>query len=207
MSTNTINLNSILGGRHFAGNCVVTVVAVAEIEEMTLPAAKTGRLTTRTDDNTGTLTMDSGHGLTTGKIDVFWNVGGVKAHRRQMDGVVTGDSIAIDGGVGGILPADESAITAVAPTSISIPSVEEEQITAFGADTTTPGHCSISLGYTDTAYSEGGLIELNNGVWGSGRLWNEGMADTPFAGSTIFNTMKVSQGSTVAASIKLTLAI
>lgn len=70
--------------------------------------AGVGALTTRTDDNTGVLTMTAGHGLVTGKIDVFWTGG----RRYNMDAVVTVDSIAIDGGSGDVLPADETAITA-----------------------------------------------------------------------------------------------
>ena len=70
--------------------------------------AGSGALTTRTNDTIGVLTMTAGHGLVTGKIDVFWDGG----RRYNVDAVVTDDSIAITGGSGDNLPADETAITA-----------------------------------------------------------------------------------------------
>lgn len=81
-----------------------------------LAAAKIGALTTRTDDDTGELTMAAGHGLVTGKIDVNW-IGGA---RRGMDAVVDANAIAIDGGDGDNLPADETAITATAQTTVNV---------------------------------------------------------------------------------------
>ena len=62
---------------------------------------KSGSLTTRTDDNTGTLTMAGGHGITTGQsIIVLWDGGS----RTVSAGTVAGNSVAIDGGAGQVLP-------------------------------------------------------------------------------------------------------
>jgi hypothetical protein len=83
------------------------------VKDASLDAAKTGALTTRTDANTGVLTMDSGHGITTGaRLDVYWATG----RRYGMTvGTVATNSVPIDGGAGDDLPADESAITAMVP--------------------------------------------------------------------------------------------
>lgn len=70
--------------------------------------AGVGALTTRSSDTVGVLTMTTGHGLVTGKIDVFWDGG----RRYNVDAVVTSDSIALSNGSGDNLPADETAITA-----------------------------------------------------------------------------------------------
>lgn len=86
--------------------------------------AKVGALTTRTDDNTGELTMNSGHGITTGaRLDVFW-VGG--SRRGMTVGTVATNAVPIDGGAGDNLPVDETAITAMVPT--------EEVLVATGND-------------------------------------------------------------------------
>lgn len=86
--------------------------------EDTLSAAKSGALTTRSDDNTGTLTMADGHGFTDGQIiDVYWS-GGVQ--RNVVIGTVATNSVPIDSGVGDNLPADETAITAVVQKSINL---------------------------------------------------------------------------------------
>jgi len=83
-------------------------------KEVSVPAAKTGNLTTRTDANTGELTMAASHGITTGaRIAIFWTVGGVPGCRRGVTvGTVATNAVPIDNGYGDDLPADESAITA-----------------------------------------------------------------------------------------------
>jgi hypothetical protein len=76
----------------------------------TLPAAKTGQLTTRTDNTTGTLTMAAGHGFTTGVIiDLYW-AGGVRY--GVVVGTVSTNSVPISGGAGDNLPTNLTNITA-----------------------------------------------------------------------------------------------
>lgn len=83
----------------------------AVIKDPTLAAAKVGQLTTRTDANTGTLTMDSGHGITNGsRIDVYWDGG---SRYGMTVGSVSVNSVPIDGGGGDDLPANLTAITAM----------------------------------------------------------------------------------------------
>jgi len=74
-----------------------------------------GRLTTRTDDETGTLTMDSaGHGIATGnKINISWASG---ARYNITVGTVSGTSVPIgadNSGDGDPLPPDETDIMAI----------------------------------------------------------------------------------------------
>lgn len=85
--------------------------------EVTLGAAKIGQLTTRTDANTGTLTMSGGHGITdAARLDVYWSGG----RRRGMTvGTVSANSVPIDGGAGDDLPANLTAITAMVPTEVA----------------------------------------------------------------------------------------
>lgn len=79
-----------------------------------IPAAKTGQLTTRTDGDTGVLTMAAGHGIQQGdRLDVYW---GSFAGRRGLEVTgVDGNLVSIDGGAGDDLPANLTAITAAVP--------------------------------------------------------------------------------------------
>lgn len=80
------------------------------IREVSLPAGKTGQLTTRTDDNTGTLTMAASHGITTGAlIDIYWT-GGVQY--AVTVGTVSVNSVPFDSGIGDNLPTNMTAIVA-----------------------------------------------------------------------------------------------
>lgn len=91
--------------------------------EPDLAAAKAGALTTRTDANTGTLTMAGGHGILTGnRLDIYWvNADGTVGRRYGVTvGTVATNSVPIDLGAGDDLPALVSgtyAITAMVPVS------------------------------------------------------------------------------------------
>jgi hypothetical protein len=75
----------------------------------TLPAAKAGTLSTRTDNDTGTLTLGTGHGITDGDVvDIYWD-GGVQ--HGAIVGTVAGNSVPFDGGTGDNLPDQGTAIT------------------------------------------------------------------------------------------------
>lgn len=92
------------------------------VKSVTLAAAKTGTLSTRTDNDTGTLTMSSGHGITTGaRLDLYWDGG---SQRGITVGTVSSNSVPIDAGVGDNLPAQDTAITAMVP--------QEEEFTFTG---------------------------------------------------------------------------
>jgi hypothetical protein len=78
------------------------------------PAAKPGTLSTRTDNNTGTLTMEGGHGITTGDlVDIFWTDGNgdVQSQKVVTVGTVSGNSVPFDLGSGTNLPAQGTSVT------------------------------------------------------------------------------------------------
>lgn len=112
MPSVNLNSSSSVYGKTFQEQRTVTADG-AVIKDPTLAAAKTGTLTTRTDDNTGTLTMAGGHGITTGqRLDVYWSGG---ARYGMTVGTVATNSVPIDGGGGDVLPAAATAITAMVP--------------------------------------------------------------------------------------------
>ena len=81
-----------------------------------LNTAKTGSLTTRTSNTVGTLTMDAGHGLTTGQIvDIYWPTGFVQYGVTL--GTVATNSVPISGGSGDVLPAASTAVTVCVQTT------------------------------------------------------------------------------------------
>lgn len=118
MATMRTIIKTTLGG--VSGNFTETIDVEGDgyaYHDPEVPAAKTGTLTTRTDDNTGTFTMTTGHGFTTSmKIDVFWSGG----QRRDMTATVTGDSVVLDGGTGDVLPIATTSITAQNPTIVEV---------------------------------------------------------------------------------------
>lgn len=101
------------GGISMQSSIVRTGSASIGLAEV-LPAAKTGTLSTRTDDTDGELTMSAGHGITTGSlIDLYWD-GGVRY--GVVVGTVAGNAVPISGGAGDDLPLSATAITATLRT-------------------------------------------------------------------------------------------
>ena len=76
--------------------------------QVTLPAGKSGTLSTRTDNNTGQLTVASGHGITASDtVDVYWSGG----RRYGVDvTAVASTTIDIDLGSGDNLPTQGTAV-------------------------------------------------------------------------------------------------
>ncbi len=76
--------------------------------ETDLNAGKSGTLSTRTDNDTGVITMAAGHGFQTGdKLTVF---SGTSTARCGMGATVAGDEVTVDGGAGDNLPAQSTAV-------------------------------------------------------------------------------------------------
>lgn len=112
--TVSASLSAVINGTQYSQASSISSNS-QEIANPSVAGAKTGTLTTRTDNDTGTLTMASGHGFVTNdKVDVFWSGGS----RRNMTATVTGDSVVVDGGSGDNLPLVNAAITAMKPTSV-----------------------------------------------------------------------------------------
>jgi hypothetical protein len=89
-------------------------------KDPTLAVAKVGELTTRTDNDTGTVTMVAGHGFITGnRVDLYWSGG----HRYGMTVTVTVNSVVFDGGTGDNLPVVNTDITAMKPQLETFPVV------------------------------------------------------------------------------------
>jgi hypothetical protein len=170
----------------------VTDDTATGIERVTpsVPAAKTGTLTTRTDANTGTLTMSSGHGFTDGvKVDVFWATG----KRRNMTvGTVATNSVPIDGGSGDDLPTAATAITAMVPTAVDF-TVDGDNVVVLAASAGVPGYVVfVESGPTDISaatYS----VDQNDGA-----NWTDAIGTTNPLASKVTTQVKFSHGETTA---------
>lgn len=107
--TATQNTTVTIAGITTAGTITRTASGSAS-QDTTLATAKTGTLSVRTDNDTGTITLDPNHGLTTGTYDVYWTVGGVNGARYGMTATITTNSAAIDAGTGDNLPIATSPV-------------------------------------------------------------------------------------------------
>lgn len=173
-------LQATIGGRTYSQDISVT----SDNKGGTSPniaAAAVGTLTTRTDNDTGTITAASGsHGVTTGSlIDVYWDGG---SRRHLLVGTVSGTSIpfgASGTSAGDNLPVADTALTFMMENSENHV-IDGDDITAIGVYSPSyPG----TVVFREAAGAEGFAVELDAGkayVWTS-----ESGLTNPLAGLSI----------------------
>jgi hypothetical protein len=198
----SVNNQAAYGNQTIAENRTLTAEGQGG-RSVSVPAAKAGDLTTRTDNETGTLTMDSGHGITTGAvIDLFWtNTDGSKGMRREITvGTVSSNSVPIgadNSGSGDNLPPLNTEITAMVPVEEVMPSPAANSYVFFGCSAPCPAH--ISVQDADSVL----LTKVFPKATGGAYQWNSQNGETnPMAGETA-TKLKLSHGEISAQTIQV----
>lgn len=139
-----------LGGKSASSRTTVEGEGLISKEKTAVAAAKTGQLTTRTDANTGELTMAASHGITTGvRLDVYWDGG----RRYGMTvGTVATNAVPIDGGAGDDLPANLTQITAMVPIEEAL-AIDGDEVLAIEYYATQHGTIVLADGSNNLAAS------------------------------------------------------
>ncbi len=171
-------LTYTVAGLSFPTNLSVTST-LAPIFDQTVAAAKIGSLTTRGSATAGTLTMNAGHGFTTGaRLDIYWDGG-----RRYgvTIGTVSTNSVPFTGGAGDDLPVTSTAVTAMLPTVVTPFAVTGDQAQAVLA-----GVGSAFAGTVIYAASDNSTILailLTSAI--KSYVWVTGQGTNPLAGTTV----------------------
>lgn len=117
MATGTITSTITIGGRSVAATNSVTDTGLIE-HALTLTAADAGTLSTRTDNDTGIITLAEGHGITdSNTVDVYWS-GGVRYGMTVTAYDTT--TITVDVGSGDNLPVQDTAVYAGVHTTVDV---------------------------------------------------------------------------------------
>lgn len=188
------NAVSIAGGGLSIQRAVTRTGSGSIALEETLTVAQSGTLTTRTDADTGEITMsDGGHTIATSDVvDVYWD-GGVQYGITV--GTVSGTAVPIDSGSGDDLPSTSTAVTIVVQSTATI-SIDGDNTGILGIvletndqTLTTAGH----IQFLDSGSSEIAEIDLVANV---PQIWDiTGGSANPFTGNPIVSA-KVSQAGT-----------
>lgn len=162
-------------------------------QEISVPAGKSGTLSTRTSDTAGTVTLESGHGITDGQtIDVHWvdSDGRARCAHGATVGTVSGDDVPFTGAAGDVLPAQDYTIVADVEIPIDV-DFDASKIEALVA-------------LCDQQYCVRFLTSVPALVDGRALLGREpylyatGLGLTAGLGSSVIASMTVSSGSTSA---------
>lgn len=113
-----ITKNFSMGGETFNQSSTPSADG-AIVHNITASAADAGSLTTRTDADTGVVTVDdSGHSFAeSDRVDLYWEDG---CRRGMSVSSVSGAEVSIDGGDGDDLPAADTELTMVVPTLLDV---------------------------------------------------------------------------------------
>lgn len=170
--------------------------------EVTLPAAKAGTLTTRTDDNTGEATLGSGHGITDGMIvDVYWS-GGVRYGMTV--GTVAALVVPIDGGAGDNLPTEDAAITLVQQVNINV-SIDGDRVQILGIAAEYADPASTAQAHVLFEDSAGDDIAELDLTANTPLIYNIAAGvSNPFTGDPITSCKASNGSSSAAATLKIT---
>jgi hypothetical protein len=199
---NIITKTLSLDGRIYNQQITVESTSIVR-KEVELAAAKTGTLTTRTDANTGTLTMTAGHGITTGAIvDIYWVVAGITyCHRNVTVGTVATNSVPIDSGIGTDLPAAATAVTVMVQTVV--------EFRFDGTDAKVIAATANAAGASVTFAGADNAEDWNINITQTGQVkeWYQGNGETnPVEGDVITQAFVTHGDSSGTKTVKLTLS-
>jgi hypothetical protein len=138
-------------------------------------AGKAGSLTTRTDNDTGVATLGEGHGIITGdKVDVFWAGG----RRYHMSATVSGNAVTVDGGGGGNLPAQDTALV-VCKTLVVNAAFDPDDMIVLLASTVR----RASIVFVDSGGAA--LLALDLAAGGCCLWWTDSGISRPMTGNAV----------------------
>jgi hypothetical protein len=164
------------------------------VHNVSVAAGEAGSLSTRTDNDTGTVTADdSGHGISDGdRVDLYWDGG---CRRGMTVGTVSGADIPIDGGNGDNLPTQDTSVTIVLPEELDL-NVTGTNVNAILFYTAKHGQFVLE----DDGSVEALAKEVGEAVtW----IWHDGDGqDNPITGDTI-EKVYLSHDDTSAATMKV----
>lgn len=169
-------------------------------KEVSLPAAKAGLLTTRTDNDTGVITS-ADHGYAdTETVDVYW-AGGT---RYDLDlTAVTGTTLSINGGNGDNLPNQDTAVVVCKQTTINV-AIDGDALKILGLSLEYASVADVDVGrvlFEDAAGDDIASVEL---VGNSPRIHDiDGGAANPFTGDPIIVARASHANEGAAATLKI----
>lgn len=169
---------------------------------VTLPVAHALSSWVKTDADTAAGNLSGGHGLSTGKFDVYWTSGG-GGRRYDVDGTVSTNALSLDGGAGDDFPASADATVVVRPPTTINTAIDGDRVSII----------ALSLEFDEAATSVGGItfkdaagdtiahVDLNAN---EPKVYDiEGGETNVFTGDPITAAYASSSNTTTAASLKI----
>jgi len=185
-----------IGGFSMSAANTLTGNAQEGVED-TAVAAEEGDLTTRTDADTGVVTLDATPTMTTAdKVNVFWIDAGVRKSRTNMEVTnVSDNAVTIDGGDGDDLPTQDDAIDLAIQTDLRM-AFDGDDLVAIAAIATRAATIAFYSGVTRLT-----VVDI---YAGSAWLWQSGQGSTtPITGAAVDNVTVACRDTAGEATVKI----
>lgn len=169
-------------------------------KEVSLPAAKAGSLSTRTDNDTGIITSAAHGYVDTDTVDVFWSGGA----RYDMDVTAVGaNTISINLGNGDNLPAQDTAVVVCKQTTINV-AIDGDALKILGLSLEYATPEAENAGRTLFEDAAGDDIASITLVGNAPKIYDvAGGASNPFAGDPIIVARASHANASEAATLKI----
>lgn len=170
MASSTVKISGEIGGANIDATMAITGNA-SQRYDPTIAAAKTGALSTRTNNTDGELTMAASHGITTGaKIGLYWSGG--KRYNVTV-GTVSGNAVPISSGSGDNLPAQATNITAMVESVINMDLTgnELQAVSASVGSGTEAKRMTVNFWETTTLRMTKEIMKNSPYFWVTGGAW------------------------------------
>jgi len=178
----TQNVSIEVAGINFGGVTSIDYDTAMVKEEVLAPAVSTV-LATRTGNSAGTLTLPGGHGLSTGRYDLYWTTAsGVLEYQQGLTGTVSGDVMtlaAAGSGNGGTNLPSVSQVIFAAPSASFAMAVPTASITGFFFKSTGSNDASVRV-VLDDASTLGFLCPVRGAF-----SWVAGASASPLSDSLV----------------------
>jgi len=170
MQTANINITGNIGGINFSAN-ITSQGEGGTPQEVDLPAALAGQLTTRTDNDTGVITVAHTFQIND-LVDVYWD-GGLRS-RMKVTNAGSGTTMTVDLGAGDNLPTNLTAVSIGAVISIVI-DLPHDSLIIIGAEGSGDVYFDVLQTGGTTALADAGGVALDAGQFWT---WNSGQGAT-----------------------------
>lgn len=182
----------LMDNQQFKSNSIINTNGIVQ-QSPSVPAPKTGTLSTYTDANTATLTMSAGHGIATAdKFDLYWADG---FRMNCVAGTVSGNTVPFTGGTGSAIPPASTAIRAMTPQTYNFVFVwaDIQAIVCSSQKVPTPVRSVIHFITNTGAEAAWPSVQLD-GV--SDYIWDANMNNKPSLSITSIQSIKISHDDT-----------
>jgi len=154
-----------------------------------LPVGNAGTLLTRTEDDTGTITLEAGHTIENGDVvDVHWS-GGCRYGMTATTSGGTSVSADVDGGAGDVLPVEDTEVVVTVPVVLDL-TFDGDNLVLIGVGANQQASVRFLDSGSAVLLSE---LVIANGSWG----WASGMGvANPLTGNAVASVL-ASNGSAV----------